>query len=297
LPKPLFPEKKTSDLPRSYQLETANGALPRFPDRAKVFLIPKQNLTLLADQRVKEIAANLGFAFEPVPLSERRYRWTKSSPIDASLEIDLQSNRFVWDTGMLSQPELDHKKRLIQEDGAGDFVKQLVVTAVRTLPDDVATASATVRYEKVLGGQVSDAVSYSDADLLRVDVQRVPVDDRYPVYGPDGQSGAYSALLSGAFTGFESVVHMENNYRPVDYLQMHTYPLRSVTAAWQQLQSGLGYVAQKGRHDVAVIRDVSLGYYDDYTDGEYLQPIYVFQGDGGFIGFVPAVDVKWLGVR
>jgi hypothetical protein len=90
---------------------------------------------------------------------------------------------------------------------------------------------------------------------------------------------------------------MENNYRPVDYLQMHTYPLRSVTAAWQQLQSGLGYVAQKGRHDVAVIRDVSLGYYDDYTDGEYLQPIYVFQGDGGFIGFVPAVDVKWLGVR
>jgi hypothetical protein len=87
---------------------------------------------------------------------------------------------------------------------------------------------------------------------------------------------------------------MENNYHAVDYDQVHTYPLRDVQSAWRTLQAGEGYVAQRGLNDMAIVRQVYLGYYDDFEEQSYLQPVYVFEGDGGFLGYVPAIDPRYL---
>ena len=45
---------------------------------------------------------------------------------------------------------------------------------------------------------------------------------------------------------------------------------------------------------MAVIRRVYLGYYDDFEEQEYLQPIIVFEGDDGFLGYVHALDQTYV---
>ena len=59
--------------------------------------------------------------------------------------------------------------------------------------------------------------------------------------------------------------------------------------AWQLLKAGEGFVASAQREDVAVIRNVTLGYFES-TDQSFVQPIYVFTGDNNFIGYVSALD-------
>ncbi len=279
--------------PSSYKLETATGTLPSFGDRAKVFFMPKSSLSLLSDERAKEIASQYGFVFAPEVLDTRRYRWTKSQPLESTLEIDIQSLGFALKTNFLSRPELLSTKKLPDGTEALDRVKSMI-KSVELMSDDLATASGEVVYLKALGGELSEAVSFSDADYVQVDLNRTPIDDQWRMFSPEGYKGSISAIVSGNFSGDQSIVQLEYNYHPVDYTEVHTYPLRTPDSAWRLLQSGEGYIANKGTNDTAVIRNVQLGYFDAYEEQQYLQPIYVFEGDGGFVGYVPATDPKYV---
>lgn len=110
------------------------------------------------------------------------------------------------------------------------------------------------------------------------------------MYTPEGEKGSVHAILSGTQRAQNSVVAFEYHYQNVDYTQVETYPIRTAQSAWNLLKAGEGYIAQQGELETAVIREVLLGYYDSFEIQDYLQPIYVFRGDTGFIGFVPAVD-------
>ncbi len=294
LPMIRLPAVPTSQKPSAYQLEIPNSRFPEFPDRAKVFLMEKATPNLLADQRAKEIAANYGFVFAPTVLSDRLYRWTKTIPLQAVLEMDTQRFNFSIKTDYLSRVELiNNKKALPSEIDAVQAVKSFL-SAGQSLPVDMATSSGKVQYLKSLGGEVLPAVSFSDADFMQVDVMRNPVDGNKPFYTAKGERGILHAILSGGFGGRDQVVEMEFNYQPADYLQFHTYPLRSAQSAWQILQAGEAYIASKGTSDTAVVRDMSLGYYEDSEEQDYLQPIYVFHGDDGFMAFVPAIDPRYI---
>ena len=295
LPSIVFPSQTAEQKPSAYQLELPTGRFPAFPDRAKVLLKVKTSPSLLADQRAKEVAANYGFVLEPTVLSSRIYRWTKSEPLQAALEMDTQNQHFSLRTDFLSRPELLAQRNLPTDAEAVEVAKTFLSTGV-DLPQDMATASGKVSYLKALGGELAPAVSLSDADFLQVDLQRTPIDGQLPMYTPEGTKGIFSAVIAGSRSTREQVMRAEFRYQPVDYTQVHTYPLRSPAAAWQVLQSGEGYVAQKGSLPTAVVRDVYLGYFDNTEEEEYLQPIYIFAGDGGFLGYVTAVDPQLIQV-
>jgi hypothetical protein len=37
-----------------------------------------------------------------------------------------------------------------------------------------------------------------------------------------------------------------------------------------------------------------MGYYESSTYQQYYQPIYVFKGDGDFVGYVSAIDPRYI---
>lgn len=293
LPPLNFPDQTAKDKPSSYQLQTANGGLPSFGDRAKVFFMPKSSASLLADQKVKQIASSFGFVFTPTTLNDRTYRWNKTQPIQATLDMDLWNNTFSLTTNYLSRPELLSNLNLPSDSEAITTVKSYISSGM-AMPPDLAVATGSATYLKAVGTDVVPAISFSDAEILQVDLNRFPVDNTFLFYTPTGIKGIVHAVLSGGLKGKDQIVEMEYKYHAIDYNTVYTYPIRSAGAAWQILQSGAGYIAQKGTQDAAVIRDVSLGYYDDTEEQSYMQPVYVFQGDNGFIGFVPAVDPRWI---
>jgi hypothetical protein len=188
LPALRFPKLTSEDKPTSYQLETATGALPSFGDRAKVFLMQKSSPSLLADQRVKQIAASYGFLFQPTVLDPRTYRWTKSSPLQSTFEMDIQTNTFTLNTNFLSKPELIAQKNLPPEEDVVGIIKSFVATG-QEIPEDLATSSGRISYLKAAGRELAPAVSYSDADFLQVDLMRAAIDDVWPMYTPEGKKG------------------------------------------------------------------------------------------------------------
>lgn len=289
-----FPNQSEDEKPTSYKLETARGTTPDFGDRAKVFFMPSSSASLLADQNAKVVAANLGYVFEPETLTTELYRWNKSQPLLSTLEMNIRTNSFSITTNYLSLPELLVNSQVPSGFDAVDDVKTALDRA-GLLSDDVATASGEIVYLKSLGGELAPAVSQSDADFIQIDINRNPIDNLFRMYTEEGYTGTINAILTGSFDSRDSIVELHYNYHEVNYDQVHTYPLRTSQSAWQLLQAGEGYVANKGTDDNAVIRTITLGYYDSFEEQEYLQPIYVFENpETGFLGYVSALDQKYI---
>lgn len=293
LPALRFPEVDPEDKPKSYTLELATNIFPPFGDRAKIFLMPKTPANLLADQKVKGLAAKYGFTGQPRVLDARTYRWTKSQPLEMSFQMDLQNTNFSLKSNFLSRPDLLLNNQLPENYEAVNTVKTILSNA-EMLPEDVATSSGKVSYWKAIGGELKEGVSLSDADFLRVDLNRNPIDNALYMYSPDGSRGAISGMLNGALQEGSGLVELEYHYHPVDYAQMETYPLRLPDQAWKVLQAGEGYVAHASTQPDVVVRSVGLGYYDDWQEQDYLQPVYIFEGDGGFVGYVSAIDPRFV---
>jgi len=293
LPALNFPEQTEEDKPKSYSQEIAGSRIPDFGDRAKVFFMPKSAANLLADEEAKTIAARYGYVFEPEVIDDRTYRWTKTKPINSSMEMDIFNHSFTITTDFLTRPELLVNNELPTDFEAVQRVKAFLDGA-GLLPKDVATASGEIVPLISLGGQIGKAVSMSEADYIQVDLMRTKIDSQIRMYSPEGLKGTISAIMTGKLNSNDAIIQMDYNYHPVDYTQVHTYPLRSTSSAWQLLQAGEAYVVNKGERDQAVVREVSIGYYDDYEEQEYLQPIYVFTGDGDFMAFVSALDAKFV---
>lgn len=295
LPSIEFPEQPSEEKPTEYRLETATGTLPEFGDRAKVYFLPQASASLLADQRAKSIASTFGFVFEPTVVTSEMYRFKKSQPLESTLDLNTRTLHFSLTTDYLTRPDLLTNKSLPNNFQAVEQVKSYLKSA-DLLPVDVATAAGEVVYLKSLGGELAPAVSLSDADFIQVDLNRNPIDTVHRMYTPSGYTGVISAIVSGSGQSGANIVDLQYQYNPVDYSQVHTYPLRPIRAAWQLLQSGEGFIVNPGDEEVAVIRSVSLGYYDDTnTEQEYLQPIFVFENpDSGFLGFVSALDSSYI---
>jgi hypothetical protein len=295
LPRLRFPEKAALDKPDTVRLEIASGILPAFGDRAGVYFMPKQSLGLFTDQRAKEIAANHDFVFEPEILSTRLYRWSKSTPLETTFQLDIQSLQLKLTTNYLSRPDLVGSGTVPDNFTAIETVKSFM-SKIDLLPSDMATSSGRATYQVLAGTELVEALSYSDAEFVQVDLNRTPIAGLYEMYTPNGFQGVVSAIVTGSFSGANNIVQLISNYHPVDSSEIHTYPLRPTSEAWQVLQSGEGYIATKGDNDTAVVREVVMGYYDDFEEQDYLQPIYVFIGDDGFLGYVSALDQRFVQV-
>lgn len=289
LPAIVFPLQDKIDKPNSYRLETATGQLTSFGDRAKVFLCPKRSVSLLADEEVRKIANEYNFVFEPEVLDYKTYRFNRSQPLESSFEINSEEYTFTLETDFLSRPELLTDNVVPDDYDASERVKNFLDDA-NLLPADVASSSAKITYLKALGNDLEKALSLSDADFIQVDLNRYPVDDKYPMFTDQGYKGTISAIIAGKLKGNDSIVQMDYNYHQIDSFQVETYPLREVQEAWKILQAGEAYVLSAEPIEEAVIREIFLGYYDSFEYQSYLQPVYVFSGDKGFLGYVPALD-------
>ena len=288
LPPIIYPDQTSADRPTSYKLETATGDLKSFGDRAEVYLATKNTANLLDIENAQDTARAYGFAGQPEQLSGRLYRWRSTGQLNATFEYDIIDHNLTYETDFLSRPELLLETELPSNFDAVQQVRNFLSRG-NLLPDDTASSSGKTTFLKSIGGVLKPAVSASDADFIAVDLNRIKLNNfSADIYTPDGETGTIHAIIGGGRSG--GILKLIRDYYPISYEEIHTYPLRSTQSAWQQLQAGEGYVANKGTLDQAVVREVLLGYFEGGGYQIYVQPIYVFKGDAGFIGYVDAVD-------
>ena len=292
LPKINFPQQeKRFEL--KFQLETIEGGLPQLPNVGKVYFMPKQRPNLLALDRAKEKARKMGFHTKPEAISETVYRWTNQETPPTILEMDINNNNFYFrylyenDQGLLKEKYLPNNQQATQE--AKNFLKSRGFLA-----DDLATGPVEFDYLRFSPSGLTPAISLSEADFIRIKLFRSNLDN-LKILPPNPQESLISFLFSGSRRWRKRIVEIKYTYFPIEKETFATYPLKSIEKAWQELQEEKAYIANFGENKSGqtVIRKIYLAYYDSAEPQNYLQPIYVFEGDQSFLAYVSAIDPQW----
>lgn len=292
LPALVFPEQATPSGQLSFQLQTIQGGLPAASASATVFFMPKSPANLLALSKTQDFAQKLQFDPTPIQESKNIYRFNDPELPLRRLRYDIVSSNFIVRYTFERDISIFSEKNLPFNDAA----KNEALTMLQTYslyPKDFESGNITVSYLRLNGDKLNPTDSLSQSDAVRVDFFRNGIGGA-PIVTPVPDEGPISIILSGSTNQKKRVIQFAYTYWPIDYQTTATYALKTTTEAWTQLQQGHAFIAQyPAGVSTAVVRDVYLAYYDSFDPQTYIQPVFVFSGDNGFLAYVPAVTSEW----
>lgn len=276
-------------------LQTPSGDLPNFPDQLYVYFMPNLSSNLFSLENSKRLASRLGFTIGPDKLSETLFLF-KHEKAPAELKLDIVTGAFSISYDLSKDPSPLE---------ARPFAPEVAISTARNfmssggvLPADL-TGPTTHEFLKQQEGQLINAISLSDANLVKVSFYRKgflgnsfvnPKVDNIPSLTANQEDSNIWFIVSGQRQTEKQIVAGEFHYLPVDEEKASTYPIKTAQVAWEELKSGNAFVSRNSDNpgDVTV-RRIYLAYFDPGVESEFLQPIIVFEGDGGFSAYVPAV--------
>ncbi|MBI3379618.1 hypothetical protein HY029_02565 [Candidatus Gottesmanbacteria bacterium] len=298
IPAPKFTHIAISSSGLKFKLENVEGlAIKDATPAGKVYSMPKKLPTLLDTQRARNFAVKLGFTNPEEPISSTYYRFTDPDDKLHTLEIDTTTKNFklkydyknnpslfAGDTIQNKDQTITEVKNYIQFNGLFDdaIAKGKVTTTLLTYNPQTKIASV--------------ASSLSDTNLLKINFFRNDMDNKKVL--PPQFSESYNFVLYTPSTIINKrIIELFYTFWPIALDDFGTYPLRSSEAAWQDLTDGYAFVVNIGNNNSQnqiIIRNIYLAYYDSDEPQNYLQPIYVFEGDNDFVAYLPAVSNDWL---
>jgi hypothetical protein len=291
LPPIYFPESKDSS-GLTFKLETVEGTLPTLPAVGKVFFIPKEIYTYLTYEKAINAARSLGFRNEPKKLSqdsETTYQWINQETIPSFLTMEIVNRNFIFRYSYEKDQTLLNIKTLITPGEAVTRLKNRLLT-IGFYPDDIKEGRSIAVYYRYSPPNLIRVSSLSETDFVKVSLLRREINE-LPILPPNPYDANISALVSKS-SGGKSIVELNYTYFPIDHEVWGTYPLKDVTQAWDELKNGQGFIANLGENASGeiTIRRVFLAYFDPHNHQNYLQPIFVFEGDKEFAAYVPAIS-------
>lgn len=293
LPKLPFGEVNSAE-GLSYTLETVDATLPSFPDQVNVYLMPKPQSSIRALDRAKNIAEELGFSREGRELVETVYVFSKGNQ-PSTLSMNIVTGIFSISYDVNSNPQL-FTTIPPTPDSAVDTLKRLLSRA-ELLKDLGEGAPYTTQLLRIESGELEDAVSLSEANLIKVNLFRRdygPEGNKIPSVTPDPSQANVWFLLGGVGA---PIIAGEYHYFPIDSSKNSTYPIKTSQEAWEDLKNGEGFIASPGTsgEENITIRNVYMAYYDPGQYVEFYQPVIVFEGEDDFVAYVPAVTDEYYG--
>lgn len=288
-----FPEQQRPEN-LNFTIETPEGGLPELPSQARVYFMPKLNPNLLSLDVAKDKANGLGFSPFEQQVSQTVYKFPhKNSP--STLEINIVTGIFSISYDLAADPS-PLERRPPAPEVAASAVRSYLSSA-DLLPGDL-TGSTSHEFLKLESGGFVSALSLSESNLIKINFFRKTFEN-LPSMTSDPTKANIWFMVSGARERDKQVIAAEFHYFPVDESQFSTYPTKTSQEAWDELTTqAKGFIASLGQNksgDSIKIRRVYLAYYDAGVPMEFFQPIIVFEGDNGFIAYIPAVTNEFYG--
>lgn len=297
--------------PSSYELKTVTGVISKYPPIAKIFLMPKPaGVTFFSLEKGKEFAARLGFLGEPEELNANQYRWAqeveipqvKDKKAPRSLVVDVASGNFKLNYDLSSDPVIS-TGALPEENVA----VQTTITYLKglSLYANDLVGGHRVTYLNFQGGRLVGVLSKTEAKFTKISFFRKGIKNALigpevvggeivPIAPPKFDQAQVQVILSPAAEKERQFVSVDYIFWPVDYENFATYPLKSGEEAFNELVNNGGAVVSGGDQNRAIIRRVSLAYYDPQEHQDFFQPVFIFEGDNNFVAYVPAVANVWI---
>lgn len=293
LPAVKFPQQASGSGQLVFQLETIEGGVPVASAAAEVYFMPKLAPNLLGLNQAQEFAKNLQFDATPIQESKNVYRFNDPTEPLRRLRYDIVSKNFILRYAF-EQDASAFLGRGLPLPEAAKLEAINLLQAQDLYPEDLAQGTTQIVFMRLTGNRLLPTTSLSQGDAVRIDFYRRPIGET-KIVTPAPDEAPVSIIYSGSSDAKKRIIQFAYTYWPIDYVTTATYPLKSSQTAWEELQTGKGYIARyPSNSSTAVIRSVYLAYYDSFEPQTYLQPIFVFEGDNGFVGYVSAISPEWV---
>jgi hypothetical protein len=309
-----------------------SGKFDVFPDRLNVYKLDNPAPNFLNLDKAKDKAKTLqfiddsGVALPEVPLGDATYEWDEPGGLQRKLMFNIVSFDFTLTSNYLTSLTVLNATGLPDEPGAIKTATDML-GSVLLMPNDIDVSKTQSTDKKVnyytypqtlsiKNSQLVPASSLSDAQVIRVDLYQNDVkynlntgfksdnslfqtkEVKLPILYPHPPYSTMSLWIGVGPQG-PTVVNAKFSHRNyiVEKDAEPTYLIKTADEAFEELKKGAGYIAAYNGSDIDVeehINNAYLAYYIGDTEQQYLMPVYVFEGDKGFFGYVSAVRNEWV---
>ncbi len=293
IPPPQFLDTLSKTAGLNLNLLTIEGGPQEATSTGKVYFMPKKLPSLLTSKRARETAGRLKFSVEPAIVSYTLYRFSEGN---RTLELDTVNNNFVYTYRYQSDDSFFSQNTAIETN------KALSLTTAFFQSAGIVDSSIYAKNNVVLLSYSKETDIFTPttnmevANAARVNYFRADVDG-LALLPPEYNLSYIYAVVSPSNDESKKIIRAEYKFWPIDFNNFGTYPLRTSLSSWEDIKEGRGVVAtfgQNPKEGEIIIRKVYLAYYDSGMPENYLQPIFVFEGDNGFIAYTSAIDPQYL---
>lgn len=281
----------------NFTIDTIEGKPVTATESSKVFFLPPATSRFGYRERIYLMAKTLGFDTE-----NTKYKLTGKQAIfsepNQKLTIDITNFNFTYQYFFEKESDLFNQTitpiTKESQDTAINFLQ-----SIGRYPDELAKGKTNVIFFKYNPQEKTRATldrnteaNLAEVDFYRSDIEALP--QPIPIVSPKYYNSPNYVLMMFTQSGYR-ILQAQINYYEKSEDQVSIYPLRSGDSAYEALKSGKAFVISnpQGKKDV-VIKKMFLGYFDPDVYQDYLQPVYVFLGEGNFVAYVPAITDEYL---
>lgn len=285
--KVFFPEKEFQK--KEFVAELPNDSFPGYKDQANVYFIYRSKSIIGALEEGKKTAASMNFVNEPKEIGIGIYVFNDSNT-GRSLTMNVLQSSFklsypyLTDQLLLNPEQMPNKEQAINT--ATDFLEQ-----AGKLSPDLEEGEKKVSYWKINFDGLKEVTALSEANIIRVDFFRKKLVEDIQVVAVEVGKAPVSVLVSGSSVAAKRVVEVNYQHVTVDTSQASssTYPIITSKEAFDNLNMGNYWPVSDINATKVTIRKIYLAYFEPVNLTQFLQPVYVFEGDGDFVAYVRAV--------
>jgi len=297
LPSPDFGKDSTVSAGLTFTLLTIDGHPPNTTGSAKIYSMPKKLSTILSTDRAKKFAAKLGFNQEPISLNATNFFFTDAKDPLRTLKLDIVNLNFQLTYDYLKNPSLFNNISMKSKDQVTNDIKSYLTSNALFDGTLLGGSSDLSLYSYNTSTNGFDVVAnISNAQAVRMDYYR-PYLNNLPLVTTTFYTSPNSVIYTPTTNELSQFLSISYTFWPIAFDDSGTYPLRTGNQAWTDLTEGRGIVVSMGTNtsnNPIIIRKIYLAYYDSILPQQYLQPVFVFEGDNKFAAYVPAITSEWL---
>ncbi|OGE30821.1 hypothetical protein A2631_03995 [Candidatus Daviesbacteria bacterium RIFCSPHIGHO2_01_FULL_44_29] len=280
LPRPLFPKSNVSSSNFSYSIDTETGELPtKITQLMKVYFIPQLGTTLLAPNKARILAESLNFNTNPEVVNSSTYQFKNGD--GGTLLIDLNNSNFTIRYPQASSSAILQSVPLPDEDSLIDYFQNFLKQR-GLFSNSLQKGTPLVTYDK-----------FPQKTSLVATVSIIPADlDGTRVVTPSFKNGLVQATITQNKDSLKLLDVIFTIWEP-DNQNTSTYPLKTIQTAFDELKAGKGTVIVEPPKPRVSLATVYLAYFEANEYAQYIQPVYVFEGEE-FVAYVPAITDQYL---
>lgn len=293
LPKISFSESASPSGTLTYRFETISGKVPTASEAARVFFMPKNRSNFLSLSDAQTAAGRIGFTGKPVEVTPTLFRWTDPDNSLRTLQVDVVNDHYSLAYSYIHDLNIFSEKGSLTAEKATSEALTLLQT-LELMPTDMDTKNPAVQFLALSSNSLVPTTSQSQANAVKVDFHRAALFGIPSV--SDSTTGApISVILSTSSNQERKILSLEYKYWPLDAQTQGVYKLKTSTQAYEELVANNAHFVSIPEDQTQIaLTDTYIAYYDSNNPQLFLQPVYVFVGNDGFVAMVPAVASPWI---